>query len=270
MDNREAWLAETVVELADLQFGNQDPADSFGQLVRRYTELLAPAEVSLLTGDEQGELRPRAATTEQTHALALLQLGHREGPCVDVYRSGGKILNQHLDEADARWPVFTPVAVAAGFQVVHALPLRHRATMIGVVGVFGRDARMLPESEAGLAQTLADLVAIGVLQQRAIRQHTTRSDQLQQALVSRVVIEQAKGAVAARLGIGVDRAFNLLREHARRHGRRLHEVAGEAVRGALPMTALLAGRTVIPGNSPPSAEPRPRSGRPAENRRLNT
>jgi AmiR/NasT family two-component response regulator len=118
--------------------------------------------------------------------------------------------------------------------------MRRHAETVGVVGVLTA-GQSLAAADARLAQTLAEAATIAILQQRALRGSFAKSEQLQHALNSRVVIEQAKGAVAARLGVRPDAAFELLRGYARRHNLTLAAVASAAIGGKLSGLHELAG-----------------------------
>jgi hypothetical protein len=240
LDDREKWLAETMVSLADMAFAGFEPVAYSRQLTELFAQLLAPAEVGLFVLDERAGPQVAAATSDQMHELSEFELRQEDGPRLESLRDGGQILNQDLEEAGTRWPKFAAQATATGFRTVHALPLRHRATMVGAIGVLDERAHQLAEPDAVIARTLANAAAIGFLQHRTIRHHTERAEQLQHALTSRVVIEQAKGVVATRLELEVDAAFTLLRDYARRNNRRLAEVATEVVARRLPMADLMA------------------------------
>ena len=108
------------------------------------------------------------------------------------------------------------VRSASGVRSVHAFPMRLRDQVIGALNVFGTEPRPLDPEEARVVQALADLATIAIIQERLIRQAELLTEQLQFALNSRVVIEQAKGAVARSLGVSVEEAFDLMRGHARR------------------------------------------------------
>jgi len=126
----------------------------------------------------------------------------------------------------APWPRFAPRATAAGFRSVHAFPLRLRNDVIGAVNVFGsQPGSTLDDTDVPIVQALADIAAIVLLQERAIRRGELLTEQLQGALNSRIVIEQAKGAVAQARGVSVDEALIVIRNHARRTNRRLVDVA---------------------------------------------
>jgi GAF domain-containing protein len=166
-----------------------------------------------------------AASDEQTRLLELFQLQHHEGPCLDAFLSGAPVVNADLRLAAERWPVFAPHAAQLGFRSVHALPLRLRTRVIGALNLFGADTGGLDPSDVKVVQALADVATIGLLQEQAISRGEVLTEQLQSALNSRIVIEQAKGALARAHGVDVDRAFDLLRGYARNHNRKLVDLA---------------------------------------------
>jgi GAF domain-containing protein len=137
-------------------------------------------------------------------------------------------------QAHRRWPNFISAVGQRGtFRAVHALPLRLRGQAVGVLSLFHRTPGALPAEDLALGQALADVATIGILRERTIRESEVLSEQLQAALNSRVIIEQAKGVLAERSGIGVDVAFDALRRYSRSRNRRLVEVARELVAGDL-------------------------------------
>lgn len=239
MTNREEWLADAVTGLADAL----DPGFSLtafsDRLARDLSELLAPAEVALAVADEHGELRIEGATSERVLTLASVDLGERQGPCTDSYRSGGQIRNWTLAGAADRWPQYAPVARAAGFRTAHALPLRCRAGAVGAAGVLAEGSDPLTDQQVRLADALVTSAAVSILHERAMRRSAEKSEQLQRALDSRVLVEQAKGLVAGRLGTDVDVAFMLLRAYARSRNLQLAGVCKDVLSRKLPPSALL-------------------------------
>ncbi|MHB8328963.1 MAG: GAF and ANTAR domain-containing protein [Acidimicrobiales bacterium] len=233
MDKREEWLASTFVELADTLVADFDLIDLMSMLVDRCSELLSLAEVGLAMTDPRGQLRVLASSTERMRVLELIEVQNDEGPCRDCFRTGEQVLNQHLDQNEERWPTFAPQAMAAGFQMVHALPLRLRNDTIGAMNIFNEGLVEFTPQEVYLTQALTDVATIGILQEQAVRQGIQLASQLQGALNSRIVIEQAKGIVAERLRVGMDEAFALIRGYARSGRRRLSEVAVAIIDGDL-------------------------------------
>ena len=157
----------------------------------------------------------------------------QEGPCLDCYRTGEPVLNQDLASASGRWPLFAPEALAAGFESVHALPMRLRGAVIGALNLFHVDPGPMRPADITAAQAMADVATIAVLQHRASVEAQIINEQLSHALNSRVIIEQAKGMLSERAGIDVDEAFGQLRRHARNHNRQLVEVAEDVLDGRL-------------------------------------
>jgi len=218
-------LAEVFVEIADTLVDDFDVVEFLQMITSRTAELVSVPAVGLLLADGQGRLQFMAASDEATRLLELFQLQHDEGPCLDAFRTGSPVINADLRRAGGRWPVFAPRATEAGFGSVHALPLRLREVVIGALNLFGSGRRALGADDVKIVQALADVATIGLLQEKAIRQGEVLTEQLQHALNSRVVIEQAKGALARTHGVDVDTAFELLRTYAREHYRKLVDVA---------------------------------------------
>ena len=169
MDDREAWLARTFVELADTLVADFDVIDFMSTLVERCAELLGSAEVGLALSATRGELRVMASSSERMRSLELIESQNDEGPCRDCLRSGEQVLNQRMEGAEARWPRFVPEAREAGIEMVHALPLRLRSDVIGAMNIFSTEQIELAPEDVNLTQALADAATIGILQERAIK-----------------------------------------------------------------------------------------------------
>jgi GAF domain-containing protein len=219
-------LARIFVEVSDTLVDEFDLIDFLHMVAVRAVDLVPAAAAGLLLADQRGRLEFMAASDENVKLLELFQVQNSEGPCLDAFHTAAPVVNADLLTATARWPQFAPRAAAAGYRSVHAFPLRLRNEVIGALNVFGTDPNgLLDPADAPIVQALADVAAIGLLQERAVRRGEVLTEQLQGALNSRIVIEQAKGAIAQANGIGVDEAFNLIRDYARRNNRRLSDVA---------------------------------------------
>lgn len=230
---REQRLATTFVELADSLVEDFDVVDLMVLLTERCVELLDATAAGLLLGDNRGGLHLMAATNDALEVVELFQVQSDEGPCRDCFHRGAMVSTIDLAEDGDRWPRFAPVAAAAGFRAAHALPLRLRGQVLGALNLFRTEPVALTREDLATAQALADVATIALLQNRQAHDSHMVADQLQEALNSRVVIEQAKGIMAERLGLGVDEAFGRLRRYARHSGRRLGEVAQEVIDGTL-------------------------------------
>jgi GAF domain-containing protein len=201
--------------------------------------LLAADAAGLMLADPCEQLRPVAASSEDAQTMELLQLQSDEGPCLEAYRSGAQVRVPDLSRVADRWPRFVAAVTGSGaFASVHAIPLRLRGQAIGALNLFHREPGALPDADLALGQALADVATIGILQERAIRRGEVVSEQLQTALHSRVLIEQAKGVLAQHLGVGMDAAFDLLRRYCRGSNLRMAEVARRCVDRQLDLDVL--------------------------------
>jgi GAF domain-containing protein len=239
---REQRIVATFVELADTMVADFDVVEFLHRLSERCVELLDCAEAGLLLADAAGALRVMASSSERSDALDLLQSQNEEGPCFECYQRGRPVFSSDLQADGGRWPAFAPMAVQKGFCSVQAVPMRVRGETVGALNLFRAGTGRLADRDMPLAQGMADIAAIALLQERAVRESRGVVQQLQGALSSRVVIEQAKGVLAERAHIGVDAAFARMRAHARDHNRRLSDVAHELIGGEMD-AALLASRT---------------------------
>jgi len=238
MTDRERWLVRTMLELTDSSDLSVDDAAYAGLLCTRIAELLAPAEAGLLLVDDAGDLGLAAASTERAEAVTLAQLLAREGPAFDAHMTGRPVVGASLTAADRRWPRFAAAARASGVIMVSAFPLR-REQPLGVICVAVEEER-LDAGDVELAQALVSAAAIAMAQRRELRHSTTVAAQLQRALDSRVLIEQAKGVVAARLGMTPEAAFTVLRGYARHTSQPLADVASKTISGELTAPDLIA------------------------------
>ncbi|RYB94497.1 ANTAR domain-containing protein [Nocardioides oleivorans] len=207
-------LADVFVEVADTLVAGFDLIE-FLHTVAQHAADVSGGAVGLVLADEHGQLHYMSASGDVARELELLQLDLGEGPCLDCFRSGEVVIDTDLVRAEAQWPHFAPLAVGKGVRSVHAFPMRLRDRVIGALNVFGTEAQVLEPDEARVVQALADVATISIIQEQAIARAEVVTEQLQAALNSRIVVEQAKGAVARALGISVNEAFVLLRERAR-------------------------------------------------------
>ena len=235
---RERQLVETFVEVADTLVDDFDVIDLLLTLAGRCVRLLDVDAAGIMLIDQRGHLHAAAASTESARLVELFELQSDAGPCVDCCRTGIPVVNADLEANAERWPRFAEAARESGFVAVHALPLRLRHTVIGALNLFSAGSRELTEDDVRVGQGLADVATIGILAQRSLHQAELLAEQLQSALNSRIVIEQAKGVLAERRQISVDEAFTLLREHARRHNLRLSDVAREVAEGSVAASEL--------------------------------
>ncbi len=230
---REAMLARALVELADTLVADFDVVELLTMLADRCVEVLDVGAAGLMLAAPNGDLRVMASSSEAVRVLELFELQSEEGPCLDCYRSGQPVVNQDLATVDGRWPRFVGEALAAGFHSVHALPMRLRGTILGALNLFHVDPGEMRRADVDAAQALADVATIAILQHRATLEVQVLNERLNQALNSRIVIEQAKGMVAEREQVDMENAFVALRSYARNHNLRLADVARDVIAGTL-------------------------------------
>jgi transcriptional regulator with GAF, ATPase, and Fis domain len=231
--SRDARLGEVFVELADTLVTDFDIVDFMTTLAARSVELLHADAVGIMLRDDGNRPRVVASSSEAMNVLELFELQVAEGPCIECFESGEAVVNVSLGDAFERWPSFSAEAEKGGFSLVHALPMRLRNEVIGAMNLFSTSTVPLDHAGVQLGQAMADVATIGMLQERALREARVLAQQLETALHTRIVIEQAKGVLAERLGIEIPESFELMRTYARRHGTLLAEVALGVANGSL-------------------------------------
>lgn len=233
MATRENHLLHTVAALADSLVADFDVVDLLQLLVEESTALFDASAAGILLISPAGHLEVIASSNERSEFVGLMQLRAGDGPCVDAVMTGTVISVPDLDSSAGRWPAFAADARRSGYAAVHAIPMRLRDSTIGSLNLFRDRVGELNAPDAVAARTLADIATISILQQRLVEEATIAQAQLQRALDSRVLIEQAKGYLAQSHNLDMDAAFQKLRAHARSTQRRLADVAGEVVAGYL-------------------------------------
>ena len=242
MTSREAQLNRTFVELADTLVSHFDVTELLHTLAGRCVELFDVDAAGLMLADERGTLRVLASSSEQTRMLELFEIQSQEGPCSDCYRIGVVVVEEDLEGA-RRWPNFRREALSAGFRSALAVPLSLRDHTVGALNLFRVQTGGLDEDDLTACRALADVATIALIQQQALREARLAAEQLQAALNSRVVIEQAKGVLAGKGNVDMDTAFKMLRGYARSKNLLLAEVAHDVANGRLtPAELARAGR----------------------------
>ena len=236
----DALLVHTLVELADSLVDDFDVVELLSLLADRCVEVLGVSAAGVMLVAPEGDLRVIASSSDAMRVVELFELQSDEGPCLDCFATGEAVLNQDLTAGDGRWPRFAPVAAEAGFRAAHALPMRLRGAVIGALNLFSRDEGVLSDENVVAGQALAAVATIAILQQRVVSESRVLNDQLNIALTSRVVIEQAKGVLAERSGLSMQAAFEAMRRYARHNNLRLADVAGHVIDKSLSPGAISA------------------------------
>ncbi|WP_372967171.1 GAF and ANTAR domain-containing protein [Microbacterium sp.] len=225
---RDRRLLRTFAQLADTLVDEYDVVELMQQLADTCREELGVAAAGILIADPSDELELVASTSESAPVVEALMLGS-QGPAVASYQRGQTVAVPVIDELGTGWDDFRLSARASGFTSIVAIPLRLRDQTIGTLTLLQTAGAMPTEDDLLIARALADVATIGILHERVLRETEILTAQLQHALNSRIVIEQAKGVVSYTKGVPIDEAFTLIRDHARRHSRRLGDVARQIV-----------------------------------------
>ena len=231
--SRTERLFEAFATLADTLVAGYDVVELLQSLVDYCQELLDIDSAGILLANVRDELEVVASTSEANTLVEIMQLDADAGPCMLSFRTRAVVSVPDVDVDADRWPAFSATALAQGIHSVYAIPLRLRETTIGTLNLMRNDPGELNSQDVRAAQALADIATIGILQERTTRDAIAIRDQLQNALSSRVVIEQAKGVVAETRGVSMDAAFARIRSHARSRQTPLSVVARQLVSGEL-------------------------------------
>jgi GAF domain-containing protein len=223
--SREQRINDAFVQVADTLVADYDIVDLLHTLVEVCTTVLDVQAGGLVLADDNGDLQLMASTSEKADFVEVMQLAAGVGPCVDCFHTGVPVSVPDIQDSDHKWPEFEAAMTAQGFRAVHATPLRLRGQVLGAMNLFSIDLGELNAPDVAVAQALADVATIGILQERSIRETGIVTEQLQRALESRILIEQAKGVLSAMGVMSVDEAFTALRDFARRNNRSLRGVA---------------------------------------------
>jgi len=226
-------LTAAFVTLADTLVAGYDVVDLLQTLVDTCADLLDASAAGLMLADPAGELAVVASTSEKSRLVETMQLSSGFGPCVQCFSTGAPVTVSDVAELGDEWPGFREAALEQGFRSVHGVPLRLRGNVIGTLNLFRTTTGALSDEDLSVAQGLADVATIGILQERAIREADIAKNQLQHALDSRVLIEQAKGVIAYMRDVDMDEAFQTLRSYSRNNGLNLRDVAELVVNRSL-------------------------------------
>ena len=223
--SRESRIATAFVAVADTLTTDFDVVDLLHTLVEKCTQILDTDAGGLMLVDETGQLQLMTSTSEGADFVEIMQLNADSGPCIDCFTTGMPVSVANIRESGSTWSAFQKAALQSGFNAAHATPLKLRGQVIGTMNLFSTSVGALGERDSAVAQALADVATIGILQERVVREGTILAEQLHSALDSRILIEQAKGMVAHSLSIDMDEAFAVIRAHSRRNNLTIRSVS---------------------------------------------
>ena len=236
---REQEIITAFVSLATSLADGDDVVELLTGLTSDCVRLLDVTAAGLLLADTNGVLHLVAASSEEATILELFQLQRAEGPCLDCFHTGEAVSVSDLSVQEQKWPQFTGAAKRAGYASVHAVPLRLRERVLGALNLFSAEVGPLGTADLELAQALAHVASVALVQEKAAADKDLIVSQLNTALTSRVVLEQAKGVLAQRGDLDMEEAFAALRGFARDHNERLTDVAAAIVARTLPPSTIL-------------------------------
>lgn len=226
-------VRQAMRELGDLRFGRMPIDEAMHQIVQTTHAVFDVDGAGLMLADADHHLRNAAVSDPRFEHLEKLQLIHDEGPCISAFEDKELVCAEDLTD-EGRWPDFTTAALSKGIRAVLASPIPYNQQAIGVVGVISEDRRpWSPEAELALL-AFTDLAALLIASMLQAEEQTELAGQLQGALNSRAVIEQAKGVLMAKHQVSSREAFELLRGQARRERRKVVDIARELVGAAQP------------------------------------
>ena len=232
-ETRESKLSAAFVKLADTLVTEFDVVDLLHWLVEQCTDILDTQAGGLMLADPTGQLQLVASTSEEAELVEIFQLAAGEGPCLDCFRTGTPVTVGNIEADGGSWPTFSAEALKFGFRSIHATPLRLRGQIIGTMNLFSHHVGALVSEDIAVAQALADVATIGILQERHIRSANVVAEQLQRALDSRILIEQAKGVLTATMNTTMNDAFAIMRTYARDRNLPLRQVADDVIAGRI-------------------------------------
>jgi GAF domain-containing protein len=227
--SRERQILDTFVTLSDTLVDDYDVVELAQVLVDQSAAVFGAASVGLLLIDREDSADVLASTDEDARLIDLMQLRAGEGPCVECLQTGVTVEVADTRDVEERWPAFAALAHDLGLRSATSVPMRLRSSVIGSLNIFRQTPGVIAEEDRAVVRGFADVATIGIIHQRTLAASETVSAQLEHALRSRVVIEQAKGVVAFAHDVSVDDAFSRLRAYARRNSLPLTDVARRVV-----------------------------------------
>jgi GAF domain-containing protein len=215
---------QTLSRFAVVLPARYDLEAALSELTESVTAVLGLAG-SGVTMAEDGRLRFVTAVSHASGALERVQEEHQAGPCRDAYETGEVVRVSDVREESARWPAFSATAEHLAVAGVAGIPMRLDDQIIGALNLYSNQPRQWSDGDIAVAGVLADVATSYVVNASKLRQQEQLSEQLQAALESRVVIEQAKGITAHKNAVTIDQAYHLMRRHARNNNASLRVVA---------------------------------------------
>jgi GAF domain-containing protein len=237
-----ALVAQSFVTLADTLVDDFDVVELLDRLVSDCVTVLGVDAAAILLLNRDRHLEVVASSNEASYLMEVFQLESRSGPCVEAVQTGEPVSVTELAELRHAWPAFARAIEGVGFSAVYALPMRLRDEKIGALNLFNSTQPALSEFDHRVAQALADVATIGILQHRTVSRASVLVEQLQLALNTRISVEQAKGVISEFGSVDMGVAFEAIRSFARANRLKLSSVAEALIRRDLQPSLVIKER----------------------------
>lgn len=244
--SRETKIINAFVKVTDTLIADFDVVDLLHTLVGECIGLVDTDAGGLMLADSLGELQLVASTSEQADFVETMQLTAGDGPCVECFVTGTPVAVADIEQSGSQWPTFQTAALGQGFHSLHATPLRLRGKVIGTINLFSKSVGELSPRNAAVVQALADVATLSIMQEHLVRESNIVAEQLQRALDSRILIEQAKGVISQLGSMDMQDAFEALRSYARSNNLSLRLVAEGVTNRTIDIFASVRGAASDP------------------------
>jgi GAF domain-containing protein len=204
--------------------------DELGEQARTVLGLQG-AGVTLLVREGTSQTKYITATDPATFAVEAAQDDLEQGACIESISLGHPVTADDITDFADRWPDYTPVVLDAGFRAVAGIPMVAAGRVVGALNAYRAEPGAWSRHDVETASVFASVATAYIANAAAYRDQAALSSQLQRALDSRVLIEQAKGVLAERNGVTLQQAFEAMRAHARAQRVRVEEVATAVLSG---------------------------------------
>ncbi len=222
-------LLAVLTRFADNLADRYDIADVLYALTDSTVEVLDATAAGVSLADEHDELQFVSANSEIAAEIEQVQQESKQGPCHQAFTTGNEVVVDDIT-THAEWPLYRTAAANVGLHSVIGIPLTVRSRSLGALNIYSRAQRNWTHDDVARARVLANIATSYVLHASRLDEVQRINEQLQRALDSRIVIEQAKGLLAGEYGIGLESGFEILRHHARSNHATLHTVAEAVVK----------------------------------------
>jgi len=227
-------LLQTLSRFAVILPAHYDLQEMLSELTESVTSVLSVCG-SWVTLADEGQLRSLQAVSQ---AAAELERDHAQlhpfpCPCADAHSTGEVVRVTDVRRESARWPEFAAAAARLPMAGIAAIPMRLADQVIGALNLYSPDPRDWSDDDMAVAGVLANVGTSYLVNASKLRQQEQLSEQLQEALTSRIVIEQAKGITSQQKSVTLHQAYELMRRHARSNNASLRAVAEAIVRVGL-------------------------------------